>query len=48
MKKRPVTFQVVSEDLYNQYKKILIDQKTTPTADFNAHIRKVVEGNTKG
>ena len=43
--KKKVTFNV-DEELYLEYKKIMLDKRTTPTADLNKHIRKVVEENT--
>ena len=41
-KMRKVTFNI-PEDLYAEYKKALIDMRTTPTADIRRHITKVVE-----
>lgn len=41
-KRKVVTFNT-DEYFYSEYKKILINQKTTPTADLNKHIQKVVE-----
>lgn len=40
--KKRVTFNV-NEELYFQYKKVLIDQRTTPTADFIRHMKAVVK-----
>lgn len=42
MEKKKVTFNV-SEQLYCEYKKALIDERTTPTADFARHMYDVVE-----
>ena len=41
---KKVTFTVRS-DLYAQYKKVLIDLKTTSTADLRRHIAAIVENN---
>lgn len=40
--KKRVTFKV-DEDLYFEYKKALIDARTTPTADFIRHMNKTVD-----
>ena len=40
--KKRVEFKV-PEELYIEYKKCMIDQRTTPTADFIRHMMKVVE-----
>lgn len=42
MEKKKVTFNV-DEALYCEYKKVLIDKRTNPTADFARHMREVVE-----
>ena len=42
MLKKKVTFNV-SEELYFEYKKALIDKRTTPTADFIRHMDDVVK-----
>lgn len=42
MEKKRVTFNV-NEKLYFDYKKALIDQRTTPTADFIRHMQAVVD-----
>ncbi len=39
--KKRVTFNV-NENLYYEYKKVLIDKRTTPTADFIRHMNNVV------
>ncbi len=41
-----VTFRVPS-DLYAEYKKVMIDNHTTPTADLNRHIANIIENHTK-
>jgi len=46
MLKKKVTFNV-SEELYFEYKKALIDKRTTPTADFARHMYDVVENAKK-
>lgn len=40
-KRKVVTFNT-DEYFYSEYKKILINQKTTPTADLNKHIFKLL------
>ena len=42
MEKKKVTF-TVDEELYFEYKKVLIDKRTNPTADFARHMYDVVE-----
>ena len=42
MNKKKVTF-LVDEDLYCEYKKVLIDKRTNPTADFKRHMQNVVD-----
>jgi hypothetical protein len=42
MEKKKVTFNV-NEELYFEYKKVLIDKRTNPTADFARHMKEVVE-----
>ncbi len=44
--KKRVTFKV-DENLYFEYKKVLIDGRTTPTADFIRHMKNVVENANK-
>ena len=39
---RKVTFNIPDE-LYAEYKKVLIDLRTTPTADVRRHMAEVVE-----
>lgn len=41
-KKKKVTINV-DEALYYEYKKVLIDERTNPTADFARHMHDVVE-----
>lgn len=44
--KKRVTFKV-NEALYYEYKKVLIDQRTTPTADFIKRMKEVVSASQK-
>jgi hypothetical protein len=42
MEKMKVSFNI-DRDLYSEYKKTMIDLKTTPTADLNRYIALVVD-----
>lgn len=46
MEKKKVTFNV-DEELYFEYKKVLIDKRTNPTADFARHMYDVVKNAKK-
>jgi hypothetical protein len=42
MEKMKVSFNI-DRELYSEYKKIMIDERTTPTADLTRHIKQVVD-----
>lgn len=46
MEKMKVSFNV-DKDLYSEYKKVMIDKRTTPTADLNRYMKAVVEEATR-
>lgn len=41
-KRRQVSFNI-EDNLYNEFKKLMLEERTTPTADFTRYIQKRVE-----